>query len=172
VIDNVLGFLKVGSGRMRYDIQDVALNDVIVASEELIRPMVTAKRLRYSHRGIEENLHVRADGPKLQQILVNLLSNATKFTDPGGSVLVECSADTTTVRLRVADTGSGIPPDRLDTVFVPFMQVEGARRRPVEGTGLGLAISRDFAIGMGGQLLAESELGKGSSFTIVMPRAS
>jgi signal transduction histidine kinase len=170
VIDNVLGFLKLGSGRMHYDIRDVAVNEILLATEELTRPMMTAKHLHYSHRGTEQNLHVFADGPKLQQILVNLLSNATKFTDADGSVQVECSADVTMVHLRVSDTGSGIPPDRLETVFVPFMQVDAGRRRPVEGTGLGLAISRDFAVGMGGQLLAESELGKGSTFTLTIPR--
>jgi signal transduction histidine kinase len=170
VIDNVLGFLKLGSGQMHYDIREVAINEILLASEELTRPMMAAKRLRYSRRGTEGNHLVRADGPKLQQILVNLLSNATKFTDADGAVEVECSADASMVHLRVSDTGSGIPPDRLEAVFVPFMQVDERRRRPVEGTGLGLAISRDFAVGMGGQLLAESELGKGSTFTILIPR--
>jgi signal transduction histidine kinase len=171
VIDDVLGFLKLGSGRMLYDIQVIAVKDILRASEELTRPMMTAKHLQYSQGDAPDDLHLYADGPKLRQILVNLLSNATKFTSPGGSVSVACSAEPATVSLRVSDTGSGIPPERLEAVFVPFMQLENARRT-VEGTGLGLAISRDFAVGMGGQLLAESELGKGSTFTIVMPRAA
>jgi len=170
VVDNVLGFLKLGSGRMHYDVTDVVVQEILQASEELTRPMMAAKRLRYSRGDIEDHLRVRADGPKLQQILVNLLSNATKFTDAEGSVCVDCQANALTVSLRVTDTGSGIPPERLESVFVPFMQVEGTRRPRVEGTGLGLAISRDFAAGMGGQLLAESVLGKGSTFSIVMPR--
>jgi signal transduction histidine kinase len=76
----------------------------------------------------------------------------------------------TTIHIRVADTGCGIPADRLDVVFQPFEQVDGGRRRHGEGTGLGLSISRDFAVGMGGQLLAESQLGRGSTFTVVLPR--
>jgi signal transduction histidine kinase len=106
----------------------------------------------------------------MQQILVNLLSNATKFTDPGGHVSVECEASATAISVRVTDTGCGIPRDRLETIFQPFMQVDGGRRRTAEGTGLGLSISRDFATGMGGRLLADSQLGRGSTFTLVLPR--
>jgi signal transduction histidine kinase len=170
VIENVLGFLKLGSGRMRYDLQDVLVDDIVLASEELIRPMLEAKHLHFAHRSMGGSLMVRADRSKLQQILVNLLSNATKFTDPGGRVSVECDGMAATIQIRVADTGCGIPPDRLDTVFQPFVQVDGGRQSQGEGTGLGLSISRDFAVGMGGQLLAESQLGRGSTFTIVLPR--
>jgi signal transduction histidine kinase len=170
VIENVLGFLKLGSGRMRYDLQDFTVDAVVQESEELARPMMEAKHLRFAHTNMGGPLIVRADRPKLQQILVNLLSNATKFTDPGGDVSVESEGRGAIVHIRVADTGCGIPPDRLESVFQPFMQVEGGRRRQVEGTGLGLSISRDLAVGMGGQLLAESQLGRGSTFTVVLPR--
>jgi signal transduction histidine kinase len=170
VIENVLGFLKLGSGRMQYDLQDILVDDIVPASEELIRPMLEAKHLHFARRSMGGNLMVRADRPKLQQILVNLLSNATKFTDPGGGVSVECEGMATTIQIRVADTGCGIPPDRLDTVFQPFVQVNGGRQTQGEGTGLGLSISRDFAVGMGGQLLVDSQLGRGSTFTIVLPR--
>jgi signal transduction histidine kinase len=152
------------------DLEDVLVDDIVLASEELIRPMLEAKHLHFTHRSMDGNLMVRADRPKLQQILVNLLSNATKFTDPGGHVSVECEGMATTIQIHVADTGCGIPPDRLDTVFQPFVQVDGGRQPQWQGTGLGLAISRDFAVGMGGQLLAESQLGRGSTFTIVLPR--
>jgi signal transduction histidine kinase len=172
VIENVLGSLKLGSGRMQYDLQDVTVNEVVQESEELARPMMHAKHLHFAHRSIGGALAVRADRPKLQQILVNLLSNATKFTDPGGDVSVDCEGREAMVRIRVTDTGCGIPPDRLESIFQPFMQVEGGRRRQVEGTGLGLSISRDLAVGMGGQLLAESQLGRGSAFTVVLPRVS
>jgi signal transduction histidine kinase len=172
VIDNVLGVLKLGSGRMRYDLQDVTVDEVVQESQELARPMMDAKHLHFAHRRVGGALVVRADRPKLQQILVNLLSNATKFTDPGGRVSVDFEGGEELVHIRVADTGCGIPPDRLESIFQPFMQVEGAHRRQVEGTGLGLSISRDLAVGMGGQLLAESQLGRGSTFTVVLPRVS
>jgi signal transduction histidine kinase len=170
VIENVLGFLKLGSGRMKYDLQDVPVDEIVLGSEELTRPMMEAKHLHFSRRAGAEHLVVRADPPKLQQILVNLLSNATKFTEPGGHVTVDWESRATAIVIRVTDTGCGIPPDRLETVFQPFIQVDGGRRRTVEGTGLGLSISRDFAAGMGGQLLADSQLGRGSTFTLVLPR--
>jgi signal transduction histidine kinase len=103
--------------------------------------------------------------------VLNLLSNAIKFTEPNGHVEIAWTAEDLRVRISVADTGSGIPPDRLENVFEPFVQVDSSRPRPAGGTGLGLSISRDFARGMGGQLLVESELGKGSVFTLVLPSA-
>jgi signal transduction histidine kinase len=170
VIDNVLGFLQLGSGRVHYDIQDVAVGEIILAAEELTRPLIAAKQLRYAHHDIGDAPHVRADRRKLEQILVNLLSNATKFTEPGGRIDVYYAGDEVTIRLRVADSGCGIPPDRLESVFEPFIQVRNARRS-AEGSGLGLAISRDFARGMGGDLTVESEVGRGSTFTVALARA-
>jgi signal transduction histidine kinase len=173
VIENVLGFLKLGSGQMRYDIEVVSVEEIVAAAEELTRPLITSKRLHFAYRPLGDGLWVRADRGKLQQILVNLLSNATKFTDAEGHVSIECAPANAMVELRVVDTGCGIPTDRLQSVFDPFVQVvEADRQRAGQGTGLGLSISRDFAAGMGGRLLASSELGKGSTFTIVLPRAA
>ena len=112
---------------------------------------------------------VRADADKLEQILLNLLSNAVKFTDAGGRIAVDCEPCDGQVRLRVADTGIGIPPDRLETIFEPFVQLDQRLTRTTEGTGLGLAISRDLARGMGGDLTAVSEPGVGSAFTFTLP---
>ena len=117
-------------------------------------------------------LAVRADAEKVRQILLNLLSNAVKFTDEGGLIRVSCErAAGESVRIRVRDTGIGIPAERLEHVFEPFVQVGRQLNRPSEGVGLGLAISRDLARGMGGELTAESEVGKGSTFTLVLPEA-
>jgi signal transduction histidine kinase len=115
-----------------------------------------------------------ADREKVQQILLNLLSNAIKFTPQGGSVSVtaelpENASDQ--VLLRVSDTGIGIPATQLDRVFEPFVQVETSIASTREGTGLGLAISRDLARGMKGDLHAVSTEGKGSTFTLTLPRA-
>ena len=108
----------------------------------------------------------------MQQILLNLLSNATKFTPANGSVTVTGSADGERgerVRLVVRDTGVGIPAERLAQVFEPFVQVDDSHARRAEGSGLGLAISRDLARGMGGELTAESEVNVGSAFTLTLP---
>jgi signal transduction histidine kinase len=170
VIDNVLGYLKLGSGRVSYEIRDVRVEDMVVAAEDIVRSLMESKKLQYERKS-ERDVFVRADRDKVQQIILNLLSNAIKFTDGGGSVTIEWAPIEATVAIRVKDTGHGIPADRVENVFEPFVQVDSSRTRPAEGTGLGLSISRDFAIGMGGKLLVESELGKGSVFTLVLPRS-
>ncbi|HEV7387598.1 MAG TPA: ATP-binding protein [Gemmatimonadaceae bacterium] len=170
VIDNVLGFLKLGAGRVSYAIRDVSVDDVVSEVEDITRPLIESKQLRYRRSVPLERLFVRADPDKVQQIILNLLSNAIKFTKSGGRLGIAWIPVESEVRIRVEDSGCGIPPDRLDSVFEPFVQVDGSRTRPAGGSGLGLAISKDFAIGMGGALLVESEVGKGSTFTLVLPR--
>jgi signal transduction histidine kinase len=169
VIDNVLGYLKLESGRVSYDVADTDVVGIIDAVEELTRPLIDAKHIRYERRCERNGMIIRADRDKLKQIVLNLVSNAVKFTDAGGTVIVECDYDTAGLRIRVVDTGWGIPHDRLDSVFEPFTQVESARVRASGGTGLGLTISRDFARGMGGELSVDSEPGRGSVFTIALP---
>jgi signal transduction histidine kinase len=156
---------------VRYDITDVDVTEAIIAAESLVLPQMRARGLRYAHDVPDGSLVVRADVEKLQQVLLNLLTNAIKFTEPGGEVRVSCSARDGTVGVRVWDTGIGIAPEKLPTIFEPFVQVDQRHTRAHEGVGLGLAISRDLARGMGGDLVAESEPGAGSVFTLIMPRA-
>jgi signal transduction histidine kinase len=172
VIDNVLSFLKLGSGRVRYDIDEVVIEAVLTSVEEVIRPLIEGKGLHYERHSTADDVRVRADSEKLQQILLNLLSNAVKFTDSGGLVELGAAVDGSTVRIDVRDTGCGIPRDRLQSVFEPFTQIDSTRTRAVEGTGLGLTISREFARGMGGQLIVDSEMGKGSVFSITLARGA
>jgi signal transduction histidine kinase len=172
VIDNVLGYLKLGAGRVSYTIRNVPLEEIVTNVEDITRPLIESKDLTYERRAPTEHLVARADQEKVQQIVLNLLSNAIKFTDGGGRVTLEWMALDSTVLTRVQDSGCGIPPDRLANVFEPFVQVDSSRTRPQGGTGLGLSISRDFALGMGGQLLVESKLGQGSTFTLVLPQAA
>lgn len=171
LIDNVLGYLKLESGRVSYDVADIDVVDIIDAVEELTRPLIDAKHIRYERRCERPGTIVRADRDKLQQIVLNLISNAVKFTDSGGSVIVDCDQDDAGLRIRVVDTGWGIPSDRLEYVFEPFTQVDSTRARLSGGTGLGLTISRDLARGMGGELSVDSEPGRGSVFTIALPIA-
>lgn len=170
LINNVLAYMKLESGHVSYDITSVPVGDLAASVEELIRPQMDARRLRYERRVPGDDLRVRGDRGKLEQIVLNLLSNATKFTEPGGSVELECAAEPRAVALRVRDTGCGIPPEQLERVFDPYVQVaDTAPRRSVQGTGLGLAISRDLARGMGGDIRVESRLGEGSTFTVLLP---
>ncbi|HEX7940274.1 MAG TPA: ATP-binding protein, partial [Gemmatimonadaceae bacterium] len=117
-------------------------------------------------------LRVRADREKLQQVLLNLLTNAIKFTDAGGRITLACHTRDGRVHISIADTGRGVPPDRLATIFEPFVQIDRHRtQESQQGLGLGLAISRDLARAMGGDISVESTLGAGSTFTLSLPLA-
>jgi signal transduction histidine kinase len=136
----------------------------------MVAPQYERAGIEYVRESGSERLHVRADRDRLQQILMNLLGNAGKFTPSGGRVSVRSWLDGGRVAIAVADTGRGIPADRLSQIFEPFVQVHreiDARKH--KGLGLGLAISRDLARAMGGDIHVESELGKGSTFTVFLP---
>ncbi|HSU94243.1 MAG TPA: PAS domain-containing sensor histidine kinase [Gemmatimonadaceae bacterium] len=172
LINDILNLARIESGRIDYDLQTISLNDIVMTTLPMIEPQIAAKGLRYDV-DVPLGLKAAADREKLEQILLNLLSNATKFTHEGGSLHIEGALvpdREDLVELRVDDTGVGIPADRLELVFEPFMQVESSHAARVEGTGLGLSISRDLARGMGGDLTLESTLGVGSTFTIRLRR--
>jgi signal transduction histidine kinase len=157
-----------------FDVVPVPLDQTLADLETLVAPQLAAKRLRYEYRPGAHAVYVSADADRLKQILTNLLTNALKFTDEGGLVAVSYDAAPEVVRVRVSDTGRGIPPDRLDAIFEPFVQVDRhLTRDSQQGVGLGLAISRELARAMGGEITARSELGVGSTFTVTLPaRAS
>jgi signal transduction histidine kinase len=186
LVNDVLNFTRMGAGRVEYDVQVVDVADVVADVLPLVEPQLAQKRIdvevRLSTEGAadvaaEPAARVWADYEKLGQIFLNLLSNATKFTPPGGHIVVsfttreDGSAPPDVAYFRVADTGIGIPRDRLDAIFEPFVQVRTDYARGTGGTGLGLAISRDLARGMGGDLRVRSEEGKGSTFTVALRRA-
>jgi signal transduction histidine kinase len=174
LINEVLNYAKVEAGVVEFLRRPVRVADAVADAEALVAPQLRAKGLGYAWAGCDPGLAVWADPDKLQQILLNLLSNAVKFTNarPGLPGRIEASCDTAAdarVRIHVRDTGVGIPPDKIDAVFEPFVQVGRASNRPMDGTGLGLAISRELARGMGGDLTAESTPGVGSTFTLTLP---
>jgi signal transduction histidine kinase len=171
LINQVLNYTRVDTGTVRYDIGDVQVREAIESAEALILPQLRAKQLTCTVEPCSADLHVRADPDKLQQILLNLLTNAVKFTNPGGTVRIGCTGREAVVAISVADTGIGIAADKLATVFEPFVQVDATFTRAHEGVGLGLAISRDLARGMNGELTVESEVGVGSNFTLTLPAA-
>jgi signal transduction histidine kinase len=161
-----------------YDVRPTVVADVVATTIALVEPQRAAKRLALDVRlpafAGGSALHVLADRDKLQQVLLNLLSNAVKFTPDGGRVTVEFVPEPNVrgmAEIRVIDTGVGIPADKLDAIFEPFVQVGRSLNSPGEGTGLGLAISRDLARGMGGDLTVASTLGVGSTFTLALPCA-
>jgi signal transduction histidine kinase len=171
LVNEVLNYAKLETGSVRFDVAEVSVCAALAEAEGLIAPQARAKGLSLSTGDCPDDLAVRADAEKLRQILVNLLSNALKFTEPGGAIAVDCAGAAARVAIRVRDTGVGIPADKLESVFEPFVQVDQRLTRTHEGTGLGLAISRDLARAMGGDLAVESAPGVGSAFTLVLPRA-
>ncbi|GLC26914.1 PAS domain-containing sensor histidine kinase [Roseisolibacter agri] len=175
LINDVLNYAKLETGAVRYDLEAVPVDEALRAAQELVIPQARAKGLTLTVDAGAPAPRVRADAEKLRQILANLLSNAVKFTPAGGTIALcaraEGDAAGAAVRVRVRDTGIGIPADRLDAIFEPFVQVRSDLTRTAEGTGLGLAISRDLARGMGGDLTAESAPGAGSTFTLTLPAA-
>ena len=171
LINEVLNYAKLETGTVRYELEDVPVREALVAAESLVAPQARSREVQLEVAECPPDLAARADAEKLRQILVNLLSNAVKFTNAGGRVAVSCAREDNSVRIRVRDTGIGIPDDKLDTIFDPFVQVRSDLTRTHEGTGLGLAISRDLARGMGGDLTAESTPGVGSTFTLLLPAA-
>ena len=171
LINQVLNYTRIERGTVRYELMPVSVSGALAAAEALVIPQVRARGLTYRLGACDPAMLVQADQEKLQQILLNLLTNAIKFTDAGGEVCVECVTGESMASITVADTGTGIPSEKLASVFDPFVQVDQRLTRANEGVGLGLAISRDLARGMGGDLTAESSLGEGSRFTLTLPLA-
>lgn len=172
LINDVLNFAKLDAGQVQYHMTNVPLDVVLAQVEQVVAPQLEAKSLRYEFERCDPALVVRADREKLVQIVLNLLSNAIKFTAAEGAIRLTCDVDATWVRIHVNDTGIGIPSDRLESIFDPFVQVDRSLNRPHEGVGLGLSISRDLAQGMGGTLTVRSTVGEGSTFTLRLRRGA
>lgn len=171
LIDSILAFAKVDSGKLEYDIQPVSVYGISAAAEAMIQPQAEAKGVRCAYEGCDEGVMALADPDKLQQILLNLLGNAIKFTERGGMVILSCASSENGVEVKVQDTGKGIDPGKIASIFEPFVQLDRELSRPQDGVGLGLAISRNLARGMDGEIRVESEPGRGSIFTLHLPAA-
>ena len=170
LINSVLNFAKLEAGHVQFAIERVAVAELLTSTGIFVAPLAAAKGLQLEVEGTASDLDVLADREKSMQVLVNLAGNAVKFTERGGvSIVVRECEDY--VDIGVRDTGPGIPPERLQGIFDPFVQVDARPGRLVEGIGLGLAISRDLARGMGGEISVRSELGEGSEFVVRLPRA-
>ena len=171
LINDVLNFAKVDAGQTEYRLTAVPVDEALRDTETMIAPQIVAKGLHYTYKGGDKTASVLADPEKFQQIVLNLLTNAVKFTDPGGSITLSATPAGKCIDISVADTGAGIPPEKLERIFDPFVQAERRLNQPVQGVGLGLAISRDLAHAMGGEISVESTVGEGSTFTLSLPRA-
>ncbi len=172
LLNDILDFARLESGASRPRLDTVSVTAALTRAEALINPKLAEAHIRYRRDGCEDHLALRANADRLQQVLLNLLTNAIKFTAAGGLITLECSADDESTRIAVRDTGCGIPAEHVERIFDPFVQVDrhriDSRQR---GVGLGLAISRELVQAMGGDLSVSSTVGFGSVFTISLPRA-
>ena len=170
LINDILNFAKIEAGHVQVESAVVDVGKLMEGLKEFVEPQLTEKQLRFTQRNEAAGVQARADADKVRQILINLLSNAIKFTPPRGNIRLECEADPSTVTIRVADDGNGVPADKLEAIFEPFVQIGRDFSSAQSGTGLGLAISRDLAHRMDGELTVESDTGKGSVFSLILPR--
>jgi signal transduction histidine kinase len=170
IISDILNFSRIEAGQINYDVAPILLSQVIDSVMPLVEPQAMAKSVSLKRESGEPDLTVMGDRSKVDQILLNILSNAIKFTSAGGTIKVSTAATDETASILVGDTGRGIPADKLEAIFEPFIQLGRSLSSAHEGTGLGLAISRDLARGMKGDLSASSVEGVGSVFTLTLPR--
>jgi PAS domain S-box-containing protein len=173
LIDAVLTQAKLEAGKVTYHITEVMAQEALEVIDTLTAPQRRAKHLGYDSDGCDPKLKFRADKEKLVQILLNVLSNATKFTPSEGRITLTTSVPSPGVgAFSVRDTGVGMSPEQLEVVFEPFVQFDNPLSREQKGTGLGMPISRELARGMGGDLVASSDPRVGSTFMLSLPLAS
>lgn len=171
LVNQLLDIAKIEAGRVDVTLSPMAVQAVIDSVRLMIEPQALSRKLRLEIESPDPTLVLFADRERVEQIVLNLLSNAVKFTADGGTIGVETNAEPDRVSICVQDTGIGIAPDKLEAVFEPFVQAPSTLTDRPRGTGLGLAISRQLARAMGGDLSLASELGKGSTFTLSLPRS-
>jgi signal transduction histidine kinase len=182
LVNDILDLAKVEAGRLSVSSGPASAGGTVAAALALIQPQAAARGLDVVVTPLGDTAPVYlGDDERVCQILVNLLSNAVKFTEPGGTITIDVTAPRSPdfgsrlhpqreyVNFRVTDTGSGIPEDKLLSIFDPFVQAETGHSRSSEGSGLGLTISRRLARLMGGDLAVESKVGVGSTFTLWLP---
>jgi len=181
LIDNILDLSRVESGRMTLNRESIAAQRSIAGAVALIEPQAGSAGVKIETECLDAGSLYLGDEDRVRQILVILLSNAVKFTEPGGTITVSCGTSTTPDEeaalvgdgpwtfIRVADTGIGISETEAETVFQPFVQTDPGNTRKQGGAGLGLAIGLELARRMGGDLTLRSAAGDGSCFTVWLP---
>jgi PAS domain S-box-containing protein len=171
IINDLLNYSRSEAGQVTYEMSRVSLHDVVERALPMMVPQATTKGIAISHGPCTRHADAWADQQKVEQIVLNLLSNAVKFTPSGGRVTVSCAVEDDQGTITVSDTGPGIPPDKFEAIFEPFVQLGRSLTTQSQGTGLGLAISRDLARAMSGDLEVGDTPGGGATFTLSLPRA-
>jgi len=171
IISDILEFARTDAGMLAIKAEPVPIGALLTDVVDVVGGQIDGRGVRLVVGEAPPDAIVRGDREKVQQILLNLLSNATKFTERGGEIAVQTETADGVVRIHVRDTGRGISASKLDAIFEPFVQVDASLTRRTGGTGLGLAIARNLATAMGGTVTVRSTSGTGSTFTLTLPRA-
>jgi signal transduction histidine kinase len=173
LINDVLHFARLRAGRIELRQEEVPLDRIVAEVQSVMEPLVNSKGISLRLDSAREVQPVMGDPDRLRQIVLNLVSNAVKYTDHGGSVDLLVEEEGERVRVRVRDTGTGIPAEKHELIFDPFIQLRrSAGGGLADGVGLGLAISRDLARAMNGDISVSSAPGNGSTFTLTLQRSS
>jgi PAS domain S-box-containing protein len=172
LINEILDISRIEAGAMQLSLEPVHLADVLDQAFDIMRPLASERDIEFTAPArIDPPVYVLADLQRFKQVLLNLFSNAVKYSPKKGKVSISYrSAGEGTMRIVVSDMGSGIPSDKLSRLFTPFDRL-GAEQSAVEGTGLGLALSARIMHAMGGGIGASSQMGRGSTFWVDLPRA-
>ncbi|HDN65524.1 MAG TPA: HAMP domain-containing histidine kinase, partial [Methanosarcinales archaeon] len=167
LVTDLLDISRIETGTLKFNLEPVDLYDIIRESVKSMKDIAERKGISI-HSNLEgETLAITGDRDRLVQVFVNLIGNALKFTEKG-EIRIQVQMVAGHPEIRVSDTGIGIPPEELDRIFDKFHQVDSGLTREAGGTGLGLAICRGIIKGHGGSIIAESEVGRGSTFVIVL----
>lgn len=171
LINDILDLSKIEAGKIELELGSVDLHSICLSSLRFLREQAQHKQIQLTYHVDERIAEIEADERRLLQVLVNLLGNAVKFTPNGGQVRLEIRAnlEQQAVEFRVTDTGIGISPENLSQIFQPFIQLDSALSRHYAGTGLGLSIVQRIVDLHGGSIQVESEVGRGSCFTVTLP---
>ena len=167
MIDDLLDLSKIEAGSVDVNPERFDVRELVTSACDTVSPLIQ-EGVELRHDVADDIGEANTDKARLQQMVINLLSNAIKFTD-SGSVTVSASQANGQLVLSVTDTGKGIPADELPTIFDEYRQAEGSESSVQKGTGLGLSITKKFAELLGGTIGVESEVGKGSTFTVRVP---
>ncbi len=172
LINEVLDISRIEAGELALSPEPVHIRGLIQDAVDLIRPLGDRRNIQMVvDRAVLDDSYAFADRQRAQQVLLNLLSNAVKYNRDRGTVAIGCAyPDESNISLNVTDTGPGVPAERLSQLFLPFERL-GAERSGIEGSGIGLALSKHLVQAMGGTLTATSTLGRGSTFSVTLPRA-
>jgi signal transduction histidine kinase len=169
LVDDLLDIARISTGRLRLRLERVALRTVMEQAADAARPLIEQRRQTLRLELIAEPSDIFADPARLQQILVNLLNNAAKYTDEGGSIKLSATEEDRWIVIRVEDTGIGIEPELLPRLFQSFTQGSRSLERSQGGLGVGLSVVRSLVEMHGGRVEVRSTVGQGSEFTVRIP---